>query len=208
MNIDTQCGVIIDVVTIAYGVSMHNILPYYCQTPSPAQVAPEDIADWFDSEVKDLWLALISVHAQLNHININTTAPPGYVPYPTYYFGIDTQGDNAASDMLPPYAALRIAKTVDATHADADTPPTPWRLGSIRIGGIPEPASESGGFVNSGYIDGLNALGEALEGFTIDSKTYRMYVKRSVGASRYYAPVAETFAGSILTTQNSRKYAY
>lgn len=173
---------------------------------------PIDIMPYFVGTVMPLWQACISNNAFIIDITVSTNHPTGippYAPVSSPQLAAGTQTGDAAS----PYEQATILKLPDAVNCEPPEAASRLRYGAIRIGGIAE-VDMANGLAQSGLISDLNALGEALEGFTISGTEYQMHYGGEMLVIDsdppeffpYAVPVAETVARTRLGTQNTRKF--
>lgn len=210
MSIEDSAGSIVTMRSVLFGSVMENVLLYYSVDPAE-QMPPEDVADYFEDTVLDLWKACVATACQIVSVKVETTAPGSFTPYPTYIRPFVGQAGGVSGDALPPYVAARLIKVPDVANQDTPGPATPWRLGSVRIGGLAESENATGGFLAAGITSAFDNLGEALEGFTVGSVEQQLYMRRFTAGDDtpdFFVPVLEVSTGSLLTTQNTRKLTY
>lgn len=208
MSIAESPGHIVTLRSTVHGAVMENVFQYY--SVGGTQLLPQVAADYFEDVIVDLWESLLTVAAQIISVKVETTHPEGYVAYPTYVRALYGQG-TVEVETLPVYVALRLIKNPDVENQDLPAPDSPWRLGSTRIGGIPESMSLAGGFFNPTYETAAQNLCNALLSYADSGETYAMYMRRFVPGDEvpdFFVPVLGMEPGSLLTSQNSRKLNY
>jgi hypothetical protein len=206
--IGDSSGVIVTVKYQQFGSVSENSFQYYDTDPA-GQITPADAAGYFSATVIPLMQAVMATAVQLLQINIQTTAPTGFTPYPTYIQGLVGTNGTVTGDVLSPQAAVRLDKLPDVANQDTPAPPTPWRLGHNFIGGVPESTSTTGGFVGITPLVNYALLATALLTFTAGGETMQMYQRRFTsgsGSPDFFVPILSITPYNAVTTMNSRKY--
>jgi len=201
---------IIQIKSIVTGQLCYNTLEYGTEAPGQYTRPAFFLAAWASNVMTSL-LAAMSEDATVLSVSCSTTAPTGVPPFAPHIQTFNDPG-TAAGQVLPPYSSYRLYKQPD-NSAFEGTFGSEFRVGMIRVPGVPEPF-QTGGLLT---VDGVNALDDLvgtllevdapLSGGGGDVFFNMIMVRREVGNPGNFglAPVLSVTASNILGTQNSRK---
>lgn len=201
---------IVQVKTIVTGQLCYNTFEYGTEAVGKYTTPGTFLSAWLSTNISN-WLACLSDQAQILSVSVATTSPTGVPPYAPAMDPINDYGTEAAQS-LPPYASYRIYKQPN-NAAFEGTMGTDFRIGMIRIPGVPE-TFQTGGLLVTAAVGAVDALADALTfieltpvGGGLDIQFNMIMVRREVGnpANFGLVPVLATYASTILGTQNSRK---
>lgn len=192
----------ITVKSMLNGQTMYNVIKY-SSTIIGAYTDTEIFCTNFVDNILPYWEAILSQEAQIIQVRADAFAPAGVPAFPPYVVPLGVAGD-VADQALPPHVSARLYKSVDPEESYPTLPPTPWRFGMIRIGGIPESAQDAG-ILNSAYMTNLLALTNALINVNAASFDWQMHIDRIVAGTPYWGVIGSLNAGNRLGSQNTRK---
>lgn len=205
--IASSSGVIVTLRTQMSGVQMENSFLYYNTDPT-AQILPNVARDYFVDTVIPDWQAVVCTSCQFIQLKVETSAPAPFTPYPPIYASLAGTAGLVSGEPMPPYAAIALVKYPDVANQDIPAPPTPWRNGSTRIGGIGEAVNVNGGYLNPTFGTAVQNLANDLLQFVGGGDIMQLYMRRFIPGDAqpdFFVPVAGVEYNSVLSTQNTRK---
>jgi len=197
-------GVTVVMTTRLNGRNGHNVLSYH---PLDDEVihTPLEIALAWDAAMTEAWQDAINQNCRLVRLTVSTTSSETIPPYPPVSHTIGAAGSQTGESLtaFDAYSLVKIPDTPNREPAEGQPP----RMGYIRLQGVGE-AQQAQGDINSTQLSLLNALADELRQFLVGSDQYQMhyaYTPEPNGSPNGVVPVASIVAGTLVTSQVSRK---